>query len=415
MKTFHSLLHNDLFKGCLRFYNGASPQWRPEEKWPFSQTDLLKKAMSFISDEEQPYDTFEEIRFAESRKVKNVSHKDPFYPAPWHGNEEKERYLHNCALNLLSSQGGKCKVLREKGELGKVSWFTLKKILEYYIQDFEKFMKIVNDLQKTPEEIIEMFGLKEIYLKDKTQKSIENELFYQRYSGVSDMSHYYNDRIIWEIAQCADGDKLIENHCINDSGEYWSEKILSELSDEDLGKNIEEYICSDDDSEDESWKEMFPDGMNSDEEFEWATWKEKRTKEKRQKRWEEKKKIREEMKKKEEAQKEIENRSSKMRQNLINSIIEEFSNVDPKTGDIPELSDLWEKIEKIYEEDKKMIMQVMEKKKRDEIINKFPEEMRKKSIANYADYYGLHVENVSICDVFYTSASIRGWANEYGN
>ena len=60
-------------------------------------------------------------------------------------------------------------------------------------------MKIVNDLQKTPEEIIEMFGLKEIYLKDKSQKSIENELFYQRYSGVSDMSHYYNDGRVWEI------------------------------------------------------------------------------------------------------------------------------------------------------------------------------------------------------------------------
>ena len=129
-------------------------------------------------------------------------------------------------------------------------------------------MKIVNDLQKTPEEIIEMFGLKEVYLKDKSQKSIENELFYQRYSGVSDMSHYYNDGRVWEISSCAYGDKLIEKKLDETSGDYWSEKILSELSDEDLGKNIEEYVCSDDDSADESWKEMFPDGMN-DEEFEW--------------------------------------------------------------------------------------------------------------------------------------------------
>ena len=59
-----------------------------------------------------------------------------------------------------------------------------------------------------------------------------------------------------------------------------------------------------------------------------------------------------------------------MRQNAHQFIIEEFSKVDPKTGDIPELSDLWKKIEKIYEEDKKKIMEVMEKKKRDEFINK---------------------------------------------
>lgn len=111
----------------------------------------------------------------------------------------------------------------------------------------------------------------------------------------------------------------------------------------------------------------------------------------------------------------LNNRSSKLRQNLINSIIEEFSNVDPKTGDIPELSDLWKKIEEIYEEDKKKVMEVMEKKKRDEFINKIPEEMRKKSICNYADYYDLNVENVSIYDVLCSSAGIWGWATQYGN
>ena len=81
-------------------------------------------------------------------------------------------------------------------------------------------------------------------------------------------------------------------------------------------------------------------------------WNEKK-KEKRQKRWEEKEKDPRRNEEKEEEQKKDDNRSSKMRQNLINSIIEEFSKVDPKTGDIPELSDLWKKIEKIYEEDKK--------------------------------------------------------------
>ena len=112
---------------------------------------------------------------------------------------------------------------------------------------------------------------------------------------------------------------------------------------------------------------------------------------------------------------EVNNRFSKMRQNLINSIIEEFSKIDPKTDEIPELNELWEKIRKIYDEDTKMIMEVMEKKKRDEKINKFPENMRKKSIVNYADYYELDVENVSIYDVFCSSAGIKGWATEYGN
>ena len=112
---------------------------------------------------------------------------------------------------------------------------------------------------------------------------------------------------------------------------------------------------------------------------------------------------------------EVNNRFSKMRQNLINSIIYEFSKVDPNTGEIPEINGLWEKVRNIYDEDTKMIMEVMEKKKRDEKINKYPENIRKKSIANYADYYELNVENVSIYDVFCSSAGIRGWATEYGN
>ena len=39
----------------------------------------------------------------------------------------------------------------------------------------------------------------------------------------------------------------------------------------------------------------------------------------------------------------------------------------------------------------------------------------KKSMVNYADYYMLDVENVSIHDVFCTSAGIKGWATEYGS
>ena len=51
------------------------------------------------------------------------------------------------------------------------------------------------------------------------------------------------------------------------------------------------------------------------------------------------------------------NRSSKLRQSLINAIIEEFSKVDPNTGDIPELEDLWKRVGKIYDEDTKMILE----------------------------------------------------------
>ena len=130
-----------------------------------------------------------------------------------------------------------------------------------------------------------------------------------------------------------------------------------ELSDEDLGKNIEEYVCSDDDSADESWKEMFPDGMNLMKNLNGLPGMKKKKKEKKAEKMGRKEKDPRRNEEKEEEQKKIDNRSSKMRQNLINSIIEEFSKVDPKTGDIPELSDLWKKIEKIYEEDKKKIME----------------------------------------------------------
>jgi len=41
--------------------------------------------------------------------------------------------------------------------------------------------------------------------------------------------------------------------------------------------------------------------------------------------------------------------------------------------------------------------------------------MRKNSIVNYTDFYELNVENVTIYDVFCSSAGIKGWATEYGN
>ena len=105
----------------------------------------------------------------------------------------------------------------------------------------------------------------------------------------------------------------------------------------------------------------------------------------------------------------------KLRKDLINSIVSEFSKIDTNTGEIPKLEVILEKVSKIYNEDMKLVMDAIEKKKRDETINKYPETMRKKSIENYADYYELNVENVSIHDIFSSSAGIRGWAENYGN
>ena len=99
-----------------------------------------------------------------------------------------------------------------------------------------------------------------------------------------------------------------------------------------------------------------------------------------------------------------------LRKKLINAITEEFSKVDPETGDLPKLEVILGSIEKIYEEDMKKITDIFEKKKRDEFLNKFPEEMKQKSIENYADYYELDVDEVCIYDVLSSSAGIHGWA-----
>ena len=60
-----------------------------------------------------------------------------------------------------------------------------------------------------------------------------------------------------------------------------------------------------------------------------------------------------------------------LRKKLINAITEEFSKVDPETGDLPKLEVIIRGVEKIYKEDMKKITDVFEKKKRDEFLNKF--------------------------------------------
>ena len=105
----------------------------------------------------------------------------------------------------------------------------------------------------------------------------------------------------------------------------------------------------------------------------------------------------------------------KLRKDLINSIVSEFSEIDKNTGEIPKLEVILAKVCEIYNEDMKMVMDAIEKKKRDDAINKYSEKMKKKCIENYADYYELNVENVSIHDIFSSSAGIRGWAENYGN
>lgn len=103
-------------------------------------------------------------------------------------------------------------------------------------------------------------------------------------------------------------------------------------------------------------------------------------------------------------------KKSELRKKLINTITEEFSKIDPETGDLPKLEVILERVEKIYEEDMKKITDIFSKKKRDEFLNKFPEEMKQKSIENYADYYELDVDEVCIYDVLSSSAGILGWA-----
>jgi len=70
-------------------------------------------------------------------------------------------------------------------------------------------------------------------------------------------------------------------------------------------------------------------------------------------------------------------------------------------------------IKEAYEKKKKAKKEAYEKKW-NEKIKKFPEEMTKKSIKNYADFYDMDENEVNIMDVFFSSAGIRGWALNYG-
>ena len=128
MNTFHRTLHDDLFKECLRFYNSAPLNGDQRKSGSISNRPTEESNEFLASDEEQPYDTFEEIRFAESKDIKNAYLTKIHFIQHLGMEMKKERYAHNCALNLLSSQGAKCKVLREKGELRK-------SILVYFKED----------------------------------------------------------------------------------------------------------------------------------------------------------------------------------------------------------------------------------------------------------------------------------------
>lgn len=70
-------------------------------------------------------------------------------------------------------------------------------------------------------------------------------------------------------------------------------------------------------------------------------------------------------------------------------------------------------IKEAYEKKKKAKKEAYEKKW-NEKMKKFPEEMTKKSIKNYADFYDMDENEVNIMDVFFSSAGIRGWALNYG-
>lgn len=69
-------------------------------------------------------------------------------------------------------------------------------------------------------------------------------------------------------------------------------------------------------------------------------------------------------------------------------------------------------IKEAYE--KKRAKKEAYEKKWNEKMKKFPEEMRKKSIKNYSNFYDMDENEVNIMDVFFSSAGIRGWAEDYG-
>ena len=78
-------------------------------------------------------------------------------------------------------------------------------------------------------------------------------------------------------------------------------------------------------------------------------------------------------------------------------------------------TDIYKMVFKIFDDkDIDGLIKEFDKTKIDEKIKLFPEEMRKKSIKNFADFYNLDESEVNIFDVFHSSAGIRGWSDNYG-
>lgn len=78
-------------------------------------------------------------------------------------------------------------------------------------------------------------------------------------------------------------------------------------------------------------------------------------------------------------------------------------------------TDIYKMVFKMFDDkDISGLIKEFDKTKIDEKIKLFPEEMRKKSIKNFADFYNLDESEVNIFDVFHSSAGIRGWSDNYG-
>lgn len=111
--------------------------------------------------------------------------------------------------------------------------------------------------------------------------------------------------------------------------------------------------------------------------------------------------------------------NSILQEQMKKMIMEDFhkrmDDVTTKT-ELPTPTQLYKIIISLYDEDEdiKGLIEDFHKKKLRKIIETYPEEMRKKSITNYADFYHLDEKQVNINDVLHSSAGIRGWAEDYG-
>ena len=106
-------------------------------------------------------------------------------------------------------------------------------------------------------------------------------------------------------------------------------------------------------------------------------------------------------------------------QEEMKKMMEDFhkrlEDVNTKT-ELPTPTQLYKIIISLYDEDEdiKGLIEEFHKKKLRAIIETYPEEMREKSITNYADFYHLEENQVNINDVLHSSEGIRGWAEDYG-